>query len=136
MLVPVFVGEHPHHVESAALFLAFEAENASCAVHSLAEVYATLTRLPTPHRASPAQAIQCVQRIAGRFRLIGLDGAAMLAVLEKIAGQQISGGTTYDSLIAACAVKSGAERIYSWNIRHFERFGPEVAGKLARPGEA
>jgi predicted nucleic acid-binding protein len=135
VLVPVFVGEHPHHLESAALFLGCEAEHASCAVHSLAEVYATLTRLPAPHRASPEQAIQCVRRIVGRFRLVGLDGEATLAVLEMMASQQISGGTTYDSLIAACAVKSGAARIYSWNIRHFERFGPEVAGRLVRPGE-
>lgn len=118
-----------------ALFVECAPANASCAAHSLAEVYSTLTRIPAPHRASPEQAMQCVESIATRLRLINLDGPATLAAIRTAATQQIAGGTIYDSLIATCALQSEAERIYSWNIRHFERLGPAVAQRLSTPQE-
>lgn len=133
VLVPVFLADHPHHAASIALFSTCEPETASCAAHSLAEVYSTLTRLPAPHRASPEQAIKCVEKIATRLRLVGLDGSATLAAIQNAASQNIAGGTIYDSLIATCALQSAADRIYSWNMRHFERFGPNVALELAIP---
>ena len=133
VLVPVFLGDHLHHAASIALFSTCEPQIASCAVHSLAEVYSTLTRLPAPHRASPDQAIKCVEKIATRFRLISLDGPAYLAASQSAASQNIVGGMTYDFLIATCALHSGADQIYSWNTRHFERFGSSVAVRLTLP---
>ena len=115
------------------MFSNCEPGTASCAAHSLAEVYSTLTRLPAPHRASPEQAIKCNENIATRLRLISLDGTATLAALQNAASQNIAGGTIYDSLIATCALQSQADRIYSWNTRHFERFGPIVVLRLATP---
>ena len=108
------------------MFSTCEPATASCAAH-------TLTRIPAPHRASPEQAIKCVEKIAARLRLVGLDGAATLAAIQNAAAQNIAGGTIYDSLIATCALQSEADRIYSWNTRHFERFGPEVAPRLTLP---
>ena len=133
VLVPVFLADHPHHAASIALFSTCEPETACCAAHSLAEVYATLTRIPAPHRASPDQALKCVEKIAARLRLVGLDGAATLAAIRNAASQNVAGGAIYDALIASCALQSRADRIYSWNTRHFERFGPDVALRLATP---
>jgi predicted nucleic acid-binding protein len=133
VLVPVFLADHPHHASSLNLFARCEPETANCAAHSLAEVYATLTRLPLPHRAAPEQAIQCVQKIHRQLRLISLDGAEYLAAIQNAAAQSVAGGTTYDSLIASCALRSGADEIYSWNVRHFRQFGPEVARRLTTP---
>ena len=133
VLVPVFLADHPHHAASIGLFSACEPATASCAAHSLAEVYSTLTRLPAPHRASPQQAIKCVEKIVTRLRLVSLDGAATLEAIQNAAAQNIAGGTIYDFLIATCALQSEADRIYSWNTRHFERFGPNVALRLATP---
>lgn len=116
-----------------ALFIECTPANASCAAHSLAEVYSTLTRIPAPHRASPEPALQCVETIATHLRLINLDGPATLAAIQTAAAQQIAGGTIYDSLIATCALQSEADRIYSWNIRHFERLAPAVAQRLSTP---
>jgi len=133
VLVPVFLGDHPHHSASIALFSNCDPATANCAAHSLAEVYATLTRIPAPHRASPDRAIKCVERIATRLRLITLDGPAYLAAIQSAASQNIVGGTTYDALIGTCALHSGANQIYSWNTRHFEKFGSDVASKLLIP---
>jgi predicted nucleic acid-binding protein len=133
VLVPVFLADHPHHAASIALFSTCEPATARCAAHSLAEVYSTLTRIPAPYRGSPEQAIKCVEMIAARLGLVGLDGAATLAAIQDAASQNISGGTIYDSLIATCALQPKADRIYTWNTRHFERFGPEVALRLTLP---
>ncbi|MBM3763438.1 MAG: type II toxin-antitoxin system VapC family toxin [Acidobacteria bacterium] len=133
VLVPVFVADHPHHAVSIALFAYCTPENASCAAHSLAEVYSTLTRMPPPHRASPAQALKCVETIAERLRLVSLDGFSTRTAIQRAASQGVSGGTSYDSLIATCALQSGAQRIYTWNSRHFEQFGQDVAARLALP---
>ena len=40
------------------------------------------------------------------------------------------GGTIYDALLAKCALKANATTIYTWDLEHFRRLGPEVA----RPG--
>ncbi|MEP7352069.1 MAG: PIN domain-containing protein [Acidobacteriota bacterium] len=133
VLVPVFLADHPHHLASLGLFSTCTPETACCAGHSLAEVYSTLTRLPAPHRASPEQAIKCIEEIAKRFRLISLDGPAYVAAIQNAASQNIAGGTVYDALIATCALHSGAAQIYTWNQRHFERFGPDVSLRLMLP---
>ncbi len=133
VLVPVFLADHPHHTASHGLFSTCSPETASCAGHSLAEVYSTLTRIPAPHRASPDQAIKCIEEIAKRFRLISLDGPAYLAAIQNAALDNIAGGTVYDFLIATCGLHSGAAQIYTWNQRHFERFGPEVALRMTLP---
>jgi predicted nucleic acid-binding protein len=133
VLIPVFLGDHPHHSASIALFSSCEPATARCAAHSLAELYSTLTRLPASHRASPDKAIECVEKIAARFTLVSLDGPSYLAAIQHAASQRVVGGTTYDSLIATCALNSGADRIYSWNTRHFEKLGPDVASRLSMP---
>lgn len=133
VLVPAFLADHPHHAASLAVFVNCEPKNASCASHSLAELYATLTRIPAPHRASPGQALKCVEEVAARFRIINLDTSAILTAIRNAASENVAGGTTYDFLIATCAVQSGADRVYCWNNRHFERFGPNIAAKLVTP---
>lgn len=133
VLVPVFLPDHPPHSASMALFLTCDPANSTCAAHSLAEVYLTLTKILAPHRASPKQALQCVEKIADRLRLASLDGGEMLSTIGKAVEQGDSGGTIYDAPIARCAVQSGAARIYIWNLRHFEQFGEEVQSRLMEP---
>jgi len=133
VLVPVFLANHPHHAASLALFLTCDPAVAGCSAHSLAEVYATLTRLPAPHRASPEQAVRCIEAIAARLSLISLDAPATLATVRAATSQRIAGGAVYDLLIATCAIQSDADRIYTWNLRHFERLGTEIARRVATP---
>jgi predicted nucleic acid-binding protein len=133
VLVPVFLADHPHHDASMALFLTCSPGTAGCSAHSLAEVYATLTRLPAPYRAQPGHAAKCVEAIATRLRLIELTGLTTLETIRNAASENIAGGALYDALIAACALQSAADRIYSWNTKHFARLGPQVAARLTTP---
>jgi len=52
-------------------------------------------------------------------------------MLRKDAAEaDIIGGTIYDSLIARFALKAKVEVVYTWNTRHFQRFGAEIVKRL------
>ncbi len=43
-------------------------------------------------------------------------------------------GQIYDALMPYCAIKSGAERIYTLNVRHFQGLAPpEIASRIVTP---
>jgi len=115
VLVPVFYRPHTHHQESMKLFLQADKQTACCGVHSLAELYSTVTRMP--RRINGDQAMVLVAEIRERLSIVALDVGEYVRALEKSAALGISGGSIYDALLAACAIKAGAETIYSWNMR-------------------
>lgn len=133
MLVPALLPEHVHHASSFSLFTTATPKRASCAAHSLAEVYATLTRYPGRERLSSEQAALLVGEIERRFELIWLDGDQYRLAIHRMAAMGVVGGTIYDGLIAACAMKARADRLYTWNSRHFDLFGGEVQKLVAKP---
>ena len=133
VLVPVFYGDHVHHQASLALFVKCDKSNGCCGVHSLAEVFSTLTRMPGRHRITGAQAMLFVGNICERLSLVALDGAEYLRTLQASADLGVVGGTVYDALLARCAMKARAEIIYSWNEKHSAQCGPDVTRRLRRP---
>ena len=133
VLVPVFVEEHPHHEASLAVFLRSDKKRGSCAAHSLAEVYATLTRLPGKHRASASEAMLFLENMEERLVLISLDAEEYWRAVMHSAESGIVGGMIYDALLAHCALKARAETIFTWNVEHFRRVGPEVAKRIRTP---
>jgi predicted nucleic acid-binding protein len=44
-----------------------------------------------------------------------------------------AGGIIYDALLLACARKCKADRIYTFNERHFTRIAPDVAVRIQAP---
>jgi predicted nucleic acid-binding protein len=133
VLVPVFLDEHIHHPASLAAYLKTDRTSAACAAHSFAELYATLTRIPGPQRASPDQALMLIESIRERFSIVALDSDEYHSAIADAVTEGISGGTIYDVLIARCALKARAEIIYTWNIDHFRRCGTEIAKRLRTP---
>lgn len=133
VLVPVFYGDHVHHRASLGLFVQLDKTNGCCGAHSLAEVYATMTRMPGKHRISGEQAMLFVANIRERLAVIALDGDEYADALGAAAGAGIVGGCTYDALLAHCALKAKAEAIYTWNLRHYSRSGLEVSARLRTP---
>ena len=133
VLVPVFVPGHIHHERSFQLFSRATVKSAFCAAHSLAEVYATMTRLPGKHRTSGQQALTFLEMIQERFSLVALNVADYLATIREAAALGIVGGTSYDALVAACALKAKADVLYTWNTGHFLLLGDEVSRKVRTP---
>jgi predicted nucleic acid-binding protein len=133
VLVAALLPEHEHHARSFPLFASGARKQAGCAAHSLAEVYSTLTRYPGKERMSAEAASLMLQGIEQRLTLVWLDGNEYSAAIRRMARLEIVGGAVYDGLVAACALKAGAVRLYTWNVRHFDLLGAEIQKLVTVP---
>ncbi|MGA8222011.1 MAG: PIN domain-containing protein [Candidatus Acidiferrales bacterium] len=133
VLLPAFLEYHEHHEASLNVLLKAEKNQSYCAGHSLAELYAAATRLPGKHRLSGEQVLLYLENVRERLTIITLTGDEYYAVVKEGAAGYIVGGMIYDAILARCALKAGAEVIYTWNMKHFQRLGTEVAKRLRTP---
>jgi predicted nucleic acid-binding protein len=133
VLVPVFIAGHEHHERSIAAFSKATPGSACSAAHCLAEAYSTLTRLPEKYRASPEQAMGCVEAIVERLTVVTLDAREYLSAIRHAAGAGITGGTIYDAILAACATKAEAQILYTWNTRHFYLLEASLRSQVRTP---
>jgi predicted nucleic acid-binding protein len=132
-LIPAFLEDHEHHEPSLAAFLMADKEQACCAAHSLAELYSALTRLPGKHRLSGEQVLLFLEAIEERLTVTTLEGEEYFSAIKRAGAAGIVGGMLCDALIAECALKSKAEKIYTWNLENFRRLGEEVAARAQTP---
>ena len=103
VLVAAFASWHDrHHAAAAAM------GDTVLIGHCVLECYSVLTRLPAPHRASAAIAAAYVARL-GVGRVLVPTPEVVAALPTRLAEAGISGGATYDALVAATALAAGAE---------------------------
>jgi len=133
VLVPVFYGDHEHHDLSMAALRKFAKSQACCGAHSLAEVYSSLTRMPGKYRVGAEQAILFVENLYQRLTIVALTAEEYWRALQDHAALGIAGATIYDALLAHCALKAKAETLYTWNVKHYAQFGPDVSRRLRTP---
>ncbi len=133
VLIAAFYPDHEHHERSFDLILRYGAKEIGCAAHSLAEVYVGLTAMPGKKRVSGDEAVLYLQSIRARVTLIALTEDEYFQLVEEAAALGLSSGAIYDAIIGQCAVKADAESIYTWNVKHFLRLGPAVAGRVKLP---
>jgi predicted nucleic acid-binding protein len=94
---------------------------------ALVEAYSVMTRLPAPHRLSPADALALLEDSPlGRCTPAGLRDRDGWAFLRALPSRGIAGGRTYDALVVACAKRVGASQVLTLNRRHFEGLDPDL----------
>jgi predicted nucleic acid-binding protein len=133
VLVAALLPDHPHHARSFRVFASATRKQAACAAHSLAEAYSTFTRYPGKERMSAEAASLVVRGIEQRLTLVWLDADEYCASIHRMAQLGIVGGAVYDALVAACALKAGADHLYTWNVRHFDLLGAEIRKLVTMP---
>jgi predicted nucleic acid-binding protein len=133
VLVPLFYRDHVHHRSSQELFIRFHRSTGCCGAHSLAEIYATLTRMPGKRRIGGDQAMLFLGNIRERLTIVSLDGEEYAHALQLSAARGIVGGAIYDAMLAQCALKSKAQLIYTWNTRHYSLCGRDVTDRVRTP---
>jgi predicted nucleic acid-binding protein len=133
VLIAAFLEDHEDHERCLAAYAPANKRIACCAAHSLAEVYASVTRLPGAFRASREQAILFLSDMEDHLAIVSLDSSEYSVIIRQASANGILGATIYDALLAACAIKAKAETIYTENERHFRMLGPQVASRLKRP---
>ncbi len=129
VLVAAFYGAHVHHEASLAAIATATKKTASCAAHTLAEVYSVMTRLPVRPRISPEQGLLFVESIRERFSVVALSEKEYFEVIVAAAERGIGGGKIYDALILRCAEKAKAETIFHLECGRFSSLGGKRFGR-------
>lgn len=104
------------------------------AAHTLAELYAILTRLPVNPRISPAMAMRLIQNnVLDTCTVVTLSDSDYTALLNHLADLGIVGGAVYDGLLMHAARIAGVDRVVTLNAHDFRRVYPALADKIISP---
>jgi predicted nucleic acid-binding protein len=133
ILIAANDAEHPHFAPSFPLLAAATPETTFCGAHTLAETYSVLSRLPGSKQKRPEFASLLVDQMIARMTVIQLAVDEYATTIRNAAKSQQAGGSIYDALLLACARKADAERIYTWNLKHFHRLAPDLADRIMTP---
>jgi predicted nucleic acid-binding protein len=101
VLVPALLADHEFHdacFESAGLIDA-------AIGHALVETYAVLTRLPQPCTVPAVQASEALRTYGAQ--VLVLPGDRLTDTIDRFVIARVSGGSSYDALIAATAAHHG-----------------------------
>ena len=101
--IAAFATWHPAHLAARAVV----ASGVALPAHAALETYSVVTRLPAPHRGSPANVLRFL-RTSFDGEWLALPGSSVGRLIEELAERGIFGGSTYDGLIAATVRAAGA----------------------------
>lgn len=135
-LVAAMLPDHVHHAHalpwlSRAKGGAFEFV---CSGHSLAEVYAVLTRLPRTPLIGPDEALRLIrENITSRARVLSLTGDEYAVLIELLARDGVVGAAVYDAVIARVGELAGVDYLVTLNVSDFRRVWPAGAARVVSP---
>jgi len=137
VLVAASSKSHPQHVQAFAALrrIANGRDQGFISTHSIAEVYAALTRFPVDPRIHPMEAARIVtDNLLPHFRTISVERKDYLAALATMRDGGWSGAKIYDALLLQCATKCNPDRIYTFNLTDFKYLAPaSVLSKICAP---
>ena len=94
-------------------------------MHSIAEVFAALTRLPVRPRIHPTEAARIVtENILPNFQVMPLGQDDYMEALKTMASGGWSGAKIDDALLLGCASRCAVERIYTFHLGDFRQLAP------------
>jgi len=137
VLVAASVRSHPHHPQAFAALrrVASGRDIGFMSAHSIAETYAALTRVPVEPRIHPAEAARIVTvNLLPHLDAMPLSKKDYLEALGVVETGSWAGGKIYDALILACAARSRAQRIYTFNLADFMMLAsPQLRDRICAP---
>ena len=103
-------------------------------IHSIAELYSTLTRLPLQPRVHPTEATRVItDNILPNFEVVTIAKKDYLEALRLVESGGWSGAKIYDALLIGCAVRCDADRIFTFNLSDFRQLAPQLEDKICTP---
>lgn len=135
-LIAAMVEGHPAHTLALPWLQRVKAKTdiGLVAAHSLAELYAILTKLPVTPRISPAVALQLIQRnVLETCEVVALAAGDYVTLLDHLAGLELAGGVVYDAMLLHAAWKAGVEQVVTLNAHDFRRVYPALADRIVSP---
>jgi len=137
VLVAASSQAHPHHAQAFAALRRVAAghDKGFISVHSVAEAYASLTRLPIQPRIHPVEAARIItEALLPNFEVVPLEKGDYLTALSTVKDGGWHGAKIYDALLLQCAAKCGVDRIYTFNLTDFTALAsPQLRAKICAP---
>jgi predicted nucleic acid-binding protein len=132
-LVAGMLPAHPHYASAEPWLMkanagAFEL---FISVHSIAEMYAVLTRLPLKPAVGPLQANKLISdNVLSCAKAVTLTESDYVSLVADLSQRGIIGGIVYDAVIARAAELSQVDRLVTLNVAHFQRVWPAGAARV------
>jgi predicted nucleic acid-binding protein len=138
ILVAASVDGNVHHNQArAALELAKSAKMKGknyVSGHGLAEAYSVLTRTPFRPTVYPSEAWKILdENILPYFQLVTITPQMYVETIQECAERGWIGGLIHDAIHLRCAREADCERIYTFNVRHFQQLAPDLAKRIGAP---
>ena len=137
VLVAASSESHPHHTQAfpALKKVAAGQDVGFISAHSIAEVYASLTRLPVEPRIHSVEAARIItENLLPHFKVLPIETEDYLEALHIVRDGAWVGAKIYDALLLRCASKCNVDRIYTFNLRDFRLLAPsELYDKISAP---
>ena len=130
---------HPHYSQAWPALLRVKArkDRGFMSAHSIAEMYAVLTRLPVQPRIHPGEAARIItENVPARFEMLLVEPKDSTEAVKLVAAGGWGGAKIYDAPILGCAAKSGADRIYTFNLADFRHWRRIWNRESARHGSS
>jgi predicted nucleic acid-binding protein len=127
---------HPHHGQAwpALRRVTARRDRGFMSVHSIAEMYAALTRLPVQPRIHSAEAVRIIiHNILPHFDTVPVAKKDYTEALKLVGDRGFSGAKIYDALLIGCAARSEVDRIYTFNLADFRQLAPDLEDKICAP---
>jgi predicted nucleic acid-binding protein len=137
VLVAASVQSHPHYTQARSALLRITAglDKGFMGLHSIAEVFAALTRVPVQPRIHPVEAARIVtENILPHFEVVSIGKEDYQEALHTMASGGWIGARIYDVLLLRCAARCEVQRIYTFNLGDFRQLAPiGEQGKICAP---
>lgn len=124
VIVAASVREHPDRSRAVPVLQRIRdgLDEGIVSVHSLAEVYSTLTSMPIRPHIKAVTAKQVIQHnILDICEVMALDVDDYIAVINHLVQSALVGRVTYDALIVYAALKASVDAIATFSRRDFQR---------------
>lgn len=136
VLVAASEQNHPHYGQAwpALRRVTARKDQGFMSVHSIAEIYAALTRLPVQPHIHPAEAARIItDNVLPHFEMVPIAKKDYTEALRLVSDGGWAGAKIYDALLIGCAAECGADRIYTFNLRDFRQLAPNLEEKICAP---
>ncbi|MCL1493377.1 MAG: PIN domain-containing protein [Pseudanabaena sp. Salubria-1] len=135
VLVAATIEAHPNH--AITLPWIQKVRNKSIqgyiSTHSIAELYAVMTRLPLAQPLNSQQVHDVIVNNLESFHPVDLESSDYLEIIRNVAKLNITGGGIYDAIIAQAALKANVDILLTMNSKHFTRLGEHISRLVTDP---
>jgi predicted nucleic acid-binding protein len=130
-LIALMLPQREAHLRCKKVFLESRLQaRAAISTHTIAELYAVLSGR---HQVPPKEVQKMLNNNFFGVELVLLTPSDYQSGVARLAHLGIQGGAIFDALIATGALKVGASRLYTLNLKHFVRLGEDVAAISVEP---